>query len=1014
MTGKQFFLSLVLTAAIIVAQAASKTAKQVFIPMDYSTCGYHASETMLPSVEAKCFVACVEGDNSPRIQQAINYVSSLKPDSRGFRGAVLLGEGTFTLHQPLRIHTSGVVVRGMGKGKTRLLKTGVDRGAMLYIEGENKPKMGDSIAIVDDKVAAGSVCLTLKDASSITVGDRVQVVRPSTKEWIQSLGMASFGGNLDYTGWKPTDIDITWTRVVTNIAGNTVTLDAPITTTLSAIYGGGVLVEGFNEGEITECAVENLTMESAKNEWNPKDEDHCWEGVRIDNARDCWVRRVDFRHLAGSAVNIQKWGSRITVEDCIADEPISEVGGWRRNVFLVRGQQVLVQRCVSRCGIHDFAADFCAAGPNAFVQCEAEEALGFSGSIGSWAAGLLFDIVNIDGNDLRFGNLEQFQFGTGWNTANAMFWQCTASTVWCYSPDNDNRCSAHGCWGTLTGNGEWTESNNHVKPRSLFYSQLEKRLGDKAPNGYILPRDMEASTSPTVQQAMQWAKQSVEGPRLTLEQWMDSIPFAPSLSSAGVMTVEKVKTKDKNTDEMGHFDYAVTNGRLVKDGALLTGNQYNITWWAGRVKDNFTTHGAKPVITRFVPGRSGTGWTDNISEVVDYLAAHHYGMLYHHYGLWYDLRRTDHERIRRADGDVWAPFYEQPFARSGQGTANDGLSRYDLTRPNAWYWSRMNSFAAQAASKGILLFNNHYFQHNILEAGAHWVDSPWRPVNNVNSTPFPEPVPFTGDKRIFMAEQFYDISNPTLRDLHRQYIRMCLEETKDQPNVVHLISAEYTGPEHFMRFWLQTIAEWEQQTGCHPLVAISATKDVQDALLADDELNKTIDIIDIRYWHYNEKGLWAPEGGKNLAPRQWMRKMPKGATSKENAYKAVREYTEKYPDKAVTFYAQDYPNYGWAILMAGGSMPNVQIDNRQLLQDVVTMRPTDAKDCYVLANDTKGYLIAPSADNATATVAEGRYNIYTIDRQTGHVALAEKRQHLSGVFVISPQYKDSVVWLQRK
>ena len=44
-----------------------------------------------------------------------------------------------------------------------------------------------------------------------------------------------------------------------------------------------------------------------------------------------------------------------------------------------------------------------------------------------WAAGLLFDIVNIDGNDLKFANLEQYQFGTGWNTANSMMWQCTAA-----------------------------------------------------------------------------------------------------------------------------------------------------------------------------------------------------------------------------------------------------------------------------------------------------------------------------------------------------------------------------------------------------------------------------------------------------------------------------------------------------------------------------------------------------------------------------------------------------------
>ena len=60
------------------------------------------------------------------------------------------------------------------------------------------------------------------------------------------------------------------------------------------------------------------------------------------------------------------------------------------------GQQTLFQRCYSKQGIHDFSAGFCAAGPNAFVQCDSEESLGFSGSIDSWACGLLFDVVNID------------------------------------------------------------------------------------------------------------------------------------------------------------------------------------------------------------------------------------------------------------------------------------------------------------------------------------------------------------------------------------------------------------------------------------------------------------------------------------------------------------------------------------------------------------------------------------------------------------------------------------------
>lgn len=1012
--------TLLLAGLGVVTTAKAGKEKQVYIPMDYSTCGYHASETAIPDVANAVYVECSDGDMHDILQKAIDYVSSLKPDKNGRRGAVLLGAGTFNIDKPLRICASGVVLRGSGQDKTTIIKRGIDRGALLYIEGDMSISGGDTIAIDGTKTPAGATTLTIASAKGLKTGDRIRIVRPSTREWIESLGCYDFGGDLDYTGWKPGDIDITWDRTIVSATGNSITIDAPITTTLDQKYGGGYLITGYNQGEITECGIENMTLVSEHNTWNPKDEDHCWDAIWMDNMRDCWVRRVNFRSFAGSAVNIQKNTSRITVEDCIASEPVSEVGGWRRGVFITRGQQTLIQRCVSRKGIHDFAAGFCAAGPNAFVQCEGEESLGFSGSIGSWAAGLLFDIVNIDGNDIAFKNLEQFQFGTGWNTANSMLWQCTGSTLWCYSPDADNRSSANGCWGTLTGNAEWTSSNEHVQPRSLFYAQLEKRVGEgKAINGYILPRSTNATSSPEIEQAQEMARQSLTVPRLTLEMWLDSIPYTASTDPAGVKDIKNVKLKNNKVakDIAQAPKFAITNGHITADGRLVTGNRYHIPWWAGRVKDSFVKKGAKPAITRFVPGREGLGWTDRIDSVVNYLKTNGYCMLDHNYGLWYDLRRTDHERVRRADGNVEAPFYEQPFSRTGKGTAWDGLSRYDLTKPNLWYWSRLKEFAEKGAKQGLMLFHENYFQHNIIEAGAHWVDCPWRPVNNINGTDFPEPVPFTGDKRIFMAEQFYNIDNPKLRPLHKQYIRQCLENFKDDDNVVQLISEEYTGPLHFTRFWLETIAEWEAETGRHPLIALSCTKDAQDAILADPELSKVVDIIDIRYWHYNTQGLWAPPAGKNMAPRQFMRKMKVGKTGFAEAYKAVKEYRTKYPDKAVTFFAQQYPLYGWAILMAGGSCPNVPVKDGKFLSDVAKMAyisgEGDSKQ-QMIGSPEVGYVIYSHDGHPTMNGIEpGTYATYAIDVQDGKVERLSKKEKLDGSSTITNFGNDKVLWLEK-
>lgn len=1018
MNSKKIVLMSLAFSLCTAAWAGGKAKKEVFIPMDYSTCGYHASELAIPDVRNVVAVRNTEGDCSQRLQKAIDYVSQLKADKSGHRGTILIGEGTFLLDRPLRITTSGIVLRGMGKGKTRLVKRGFDRGALIYIEGKSLLTKGDTIAVADQKLKAGSNVLTLSSAAGIKAGQRIMILRPTTKEWIEALKCDDYGGGLDYTGWKPTDIDMLWNRTVAKAEGNTITLDAPLTMTIDSRYGQAMVITSYNKGEITECGVENMTLESAHNDWNPKDEDHCWDGVWMNNATDCWVRRIDFKHFAGSAVNLQKQTRRVTVEDCVASEPVSEIGGWRRRVFLTRGEQNLFQRCVSKDGYHDFAADYCAPGPNAFVQCDGEGSLSFSGSVGSWAPGLLFDVVNIEGNDLAFRNLENWQMGTGWNTANSMMWQCTASTLWCYSPDADDRSSANACWGTMTGNGEWTGSNDAVTPRSLFYDQLQKRTGEKAINGYVYNRNITASSSPTIEVAQRLAMESVTTPRVTIEMWTDSIPYSASIAMGELKDIDNIKVKTTSANnETKEGEFGITNGHLTFNGRLITGNRYAIPWWNGRTKDNFIAKGAKPAITRFVPGREGTGWTDRVDSVVTFMKKNGYCMLDQHYGLWYDLRRIDHERVKRADGEVSAPFYEQAFARSGQGKAWDGLSLYDLTRPNEWYWQRERQFAEAGAKEGMLLFNQNYFQHNIIEAGAHWVDAPWRPVNNINHTSFPEPVPFAGDKRVFMAEQFYNENDPALRPLHKGYIRMCLDQLKDNPNVVQLISEEYTGPLHFTRFWLETIAEWERETGRHPMIALSCTKDAQDSILADPELSKVVDIIDIRYWHYKTDGIWAPPAGKNMAPRQFMRKMKVGKTGYAEAYKAVSEYTQRFPNKAVTLFAQQYPQYGWAILMGGGSLPNIPVKDQKFLSVAAKMKVIsggESEKYDLIGNENSGYVVyTRTADAISINMAQGKYNVYSIDKTSGEITPIAKKAAINGKYDIQKPKKEQVYWIEK-
>ncbi len=956
-------------------------------PLDYSYCGYRQSESVIPDAANVMYVENRGGDNYTRIQKAIDYVSSLKPDKKtGLRGAVLLGEGLFDISEPIRISAKGVVVRGVGRDKTIIRKVGVDRGSAIYLEGENNLKITDTLNITTPYLEVGKRTFAIS-GGTLNKGEEIMIFRPCTKDWIASLKCNIFGGGIDWLGWKPTDMDANWNRTITAIDGNVITIDAPLTVALDKKWGECKLLRYQWKGRISQSGIENLTIESEYDTKYSKDEDHCWNGVYISNAKDCWVRLVNFRNFAGSAVIVQRTGSQITVEDCISENPVSEIGGFRRRTFYTLGEKCLFQRCYSQKGINDFCAGYCAAGPNAFVQCDTEESLGFSGSISSWATGLLFDIVNIDGNDLKFSNLGQDKFGAGWNTANSTFWQCTAAEIFCSSPAEDAKNYAVGSWAQFEGDGEWSESNNHVQPRSLYYDLLKKRLGrDVDAQGRILPRSTDASSSPSFDEAAKMSQVALTTPRLTLKKWIEDTPFTASVSYRGLIGVDKIYTQKKEAVETEH-QYAVKNGKLVMDNILLVGDKHNTPWWSGRLKYNWLPQ-ASYGLTRFVPGREGQGLTDNVDSVVAQMKKEHTLMFSQNYGLWYDLRRNDHERVRRHDGDVWAPFYEQPFARSGEGTAWEGLSKYDLTRLNKWYFYRLKQFAKKGEKEGLLLFNQHYFQHNVLEAGAHWVDCPWRTVNNINNTGFPEPVPFTGDKRVFMAEFFYNENDSVRRKLHRDYIWQTLDQFADNPNVIHSIGEEFTGPLHFVNFWIDCIREWEHKTGKHPLIALSVNKDIQDSVLADKDRAKIIDIIDIEQWFYNNKGLYAPLGGVNMAPRQYMRKIRTGSVRFEDVYRSVIEYTAKYPDKAVVYYAQKYPEMAWAVFMAGGSCAGIPVTDTAFLKDVTGMRPDisgNTKEYYQLDNRNGTVIYKDSSLPVNIDLHKGTYRILKIDPKTGAI-----------------------------
>jgi hypothetical protein len=402
---------------------------------------------------------------------------------------------------------------------------------------------------------------------------------------------------------------------------------------------------------------------------------------------------------------------------------------------------------------------------------------------------------------------------------------------------------------------------------------------------------------------------------------LPSHPRAPLPSDTSPSTIHhppSASVTSPTSPPIGHW--SLVNGHFIRDNVAVFASSSSNAWWKGQtVPARARTLGWH--FARWAPGRIGPGLTEDLAELATRLAAADQRIAQVWPGLWYDRRRDDHKTDTRADSEVWAPFYEMPWARSGTGTAADGLSKFDLTKFNPWYWSRLRDFTRECATRGIVVYHHFYNHHNLVEAAAHWADFPWRAANCIQETGFPEPPPFTKNgSRIGIVADFYDVTHPVRRELHRAYIWHGLDVLADAPNAIHTVGFQFAGPLTFQQFFIDTVADWEKARGRQVRLALNTSKSITDAILADAPRAAHIDAIDQRYWQYLPDGtLFAPHTDGEKAFREDRTAafgkdlIPHGTP--ELVYKQIREYRDRFPEKLVlTHHAGQGPV---PILMAG-------------------------------------------------------------------------------------------------
>lgn len=221
-------------------------------------------------------------------------------------GAILIGEGTYYLDQPVTVRQNGVVIRGAGRQETRLVfRYGVGDPKAKFPGGWPDPAVftfrggleeadGKRLLIADGK--RGDTTLTVKDIADLRVGDKFIIRAPSTPRWREITKDAStIGWGIRINAYEVQSLD-----------GDKITIGQPLRIDFPVADGSYIR----KMTPVERAGLEDLTIEHAcRMKFHTLNTDWAW---------NCWAQRVNVVKGGNSGVHFQnaKW---CEVRDCEFD-----------------------------------------------------------------------------------------------------------------------------------------------------------------------------------------------------------------------------------------------------------------------------------------------------------------------------------------------------------------------------------------------------------------------------------------------------------------------------------------------------------------------------------------------------------------------------------------------------------------------------------------------------------------------------------------------------------------------
>ena len=471
---------------------------------DFSHAGYKGGGVDIPDLPVMQTIAPVAGDNTSHIQDAIDAVSSLPLNEDGFRGVVLLEAGRYPVSGQVLVHTSGVVLRGIGDGRdtrdtTVIYGTGnvPNQRDLIVIGGGEETRWRGEISgsrqdITTEFVQVGSRTFTIEDASTYSIGDNIIIFHPCSAGWLEAI---DGGGTAGDANWAVDQYPILYNRHITAISGNEVTVDAPVYNHLDRSLAQSYVYRYDRAGLVTNVGIENINVQIESLGGN--DENHAWNAVQFTQVEDAWARNATVSGFGLSGIRTGT-ASRISVINVHSIDPVAEVTGARMYNFnsYRNSNGILFDNCYARNGRHHYISNGTSTSSGVVVlRSVSENPASTSEGHRHWSTGMLFDNLTDIGSfpssvrTLGFNSRGDFGTGHGWAAAHSVMWNCEANrpgadaAIIIEQPPTAQNY-AIGCKGNFNIDGPFNEPVGYIEgannadqliPVSLYEAQLLAR-----------------------------------------------------------------------------------------------------------------------------------------------------------------------------------------------------------------------------------------------------------------------------------------------------------------------------------------------------------------------------------------------------------------------------------------------------------------------------------------------------------------------------------------------------------